>query len=65
MITAQHFQEATGLAPSSDDLERCNCPVAGHLLHWDCGWNYACNLPNFMANYLVPSKPYGNLEEII
>jgi len=48
-ITAEQFKEATGQDPIQDDLERCNCPKAGQLGHYDCGWNHEQNLPQFMA----------------
>lgn len=47
-ITAEMFKAATGLEPRMDDLERCNCPLAGEYGHWSCGWNFTHNKPNFM-----------------
>ena len=47
-ITAEMFEQATGFAPEDGDLERCNCPMAGMLGHFQCGWNTGRNLPNFM-----------------
>ena len=38
-ITAKMFEEATGCIPINDDLERCNCPLAGDIGHSTCGWN--------------------------
>lgn len=49
MITAELFKQATGQYPRDDDLERCNCELAGKLGHWYCGWNYKENLPVFMV----------------
>jgi len=33
-ITAKFFEERVGRLPVQDDLERCNCPHAGKMLHW-------------------------------
>ena len=49
MIDAAAFKAATGLAPQDDDLERCNCPKAGQMGHYACGWNSLKNKPVFMA----------------
>lgn len=47
MITAERFKERTGREPERDDLERCNCPQAGQLLHSCCGWCERCDKPRF------------------
>lgn len=47
MITREIFIAATGREPENDDLERCNCPKAGQIGHWMCGWNEEKNLPQF------------------
>jgi hypothetical protein len=49
IITAEKFQAATGHLPIHDDLERCNCPLAGQLGHWGCGWNQKNDMPQFMC----------------
>lgn len=49
MITAEQFKLATGYEPANDDLERCNCPQAGELGHWQCGWCEVKNRPRFMC----------------
>lgn len=46
-ITAQHYLDATGVAPEQDDLERCNCDKVGQTGHSMCGWNWYRNMPNF------------------
>lgn len=46
-ITVEMFEKATGQSPLDDDLERCNCPKAGEILHSCCGWNEEQNLPQF------------------
>lgn len=51
-ITAEIFEKATGSAPIQDDLDRCNCPNAGKMGHWQCGWNTKANLPYFMTGEL-------------
>lgn len=53
LITAEQFKAATGREPEQDDLERCNCPKAGQMGHWQCGWNEGRNLPQFMCGLVV------------
>ena len=48
-ITKERFKAATGLDPQDDDLERCNCELAGEPSHLQCGWNRQQNLPVFMV----------------
>jgi hypothetical protein len=31
----------------NDDLDRCNCPHAGDVGHYSCGWDSAANKPEF------------------
>ena len=52
-ITRTRYLEATGCEPTHDDIERANCPEAGRLGHFACGWNHAMNLPYTM----VPRTP--------
>jgi hypothetical protein len=52
-ITAEQFVQATGREPEMDDLDRCNCPLAGQLGHWFCGWDAEANLPVFMTGRMV------------
>jgi hypothetical protein len=49
-MTAERFFQLTGNHPIQDDLERCNCPLAGILGHSSCG---LCphGWPNFMVCY--------------
>ena len=49
VITRERFLAATGRAPQDDDLERSNCPWAGHLGHTTCGWNAEQDKPQFEA----------------
>jgi hypothetical protein len=49
LITREKFIEATGREPINDDLDRCNCPEAGKLGHWSCGWNIEHDKPQFMV----------------
>lgn len=49
VITEEQFTLATGSAPRDDDMERANCPDAGKIGHWSCGWNHKRNLPRFMC----------------
>ena len=48
-IDAEAFKKATGTDPVDDDLERSNCPEAGKVGHWACGWDHDANLPIFMS----------------
>ena len=52
-ITRRDFRMATGIWPEHDDLERCNCKMAGQVGHFQCGWDEEMNLPNFW-----PKQPY-------
>lgn len=45
MIDAARFRAATGRDPVNDDLERSNCPDAGKIGHWQCGWDYDAEKP--------------------
>ena len=58
-ITAEHFREATGREPVDDDLERCNCPKAGQVMHWSCGWNKKLNRPVFEAGRETDTEIIG------
>ena len=49
MITREHFIKATGQAPENDDLQRCNCTVAGMAGHRFCGWDTDRDLPRFIS----------------
>lgn len=48
MIDAASFTNWTGIEPSEDDLDRCNCQLEGTPGHWHCGWNETYHMPNFM-----------------
>lgn len=48
-INANEFKEKVGRDPVDDDLDRCNCPSAGMVGHFGCGWCYDCDLPKFMC----------------
>jgi len=49
MITREQFIKAVGCEPEQDDLDRCNCPLAGQPEHSLCGWDDELNLPRFIA----------------
>lgn len=53
MITAAKFKKAVGYAPKDDDLDRCNCPLAGQIGHIDCGWNHDMGKPVFIAKAMM------------
>lgn len=50
-ITKKRFIAATGREPVLDDLERANCPMAGEMGHWSCGWCEEHDKPKFMCNH--------------
>ena len=56
-ITELEFWSATGRMPQDDDLERCNCPLAGEIGHWCCGWNTKMNRPQFEVGPRAIQKP--------
>ena len=61
-ITAEIFQRFVGRAPINDDLERCNCPLAGQFMHTSCGWCGICMKPKYMCPYpaaphVIPNSP--------
>lgn len=59
MISREKFIERVGREPEQDDLERCNCPLAGEMGHWSCGWNVERDLPQFVVGGVPPSKAAG------
>jgi hypothetical protein len=48
MITAEKFEESVGCKPENDDLDRCNCIEAGHIGHFQCGWDDERDMPVFI-----------------
>ena len=48
-ITPEKFENATGFKPEGDDLDRCNCSLAGTPGHFGCGWDKEKNLPVYMV----------------
>lgn len=48
MITAEQFEAAVGHPPENDDLVRVNCPKAGQLGHFQCGWDVVRGMPVFI-----------------
>jgi hypothetical protein len=61
-ITAEIFERFVGRAPINDDLERCNCPLAGQFMHTSCGWCGICMKPKYMCPYpaaphVIPNSP--------
>ena len=62
-ITEEYFIEKVGSAyfferniSLHDDLERCNCELAGEVGHYSCGWCSECDLPRFMCGHLIINK---------
>lgn len=56
-ITWQEFAAVMGRAPEDDDLERCNCPMAGLMAHSHCGWDDRLNVPQFILDPLPLVRP--------
>ena len=48
VITAAKFAASTGRLPDQDDLERCNCELAGGIMHSQCGWDASRDMPAFI-----------------
>lgn len=59
-ITAEEFEARTGQPPEQDDLERVNCPHAGSMGHWQCGWCDDCELPQYQCGCAVRQKARRN-----
>ena len=55
LISAEYFEEKTGIEPIHDDLERCNCQKAGTIGHMACGWCVKCEMPVFMCSHFFPT----------
>lgn len=49
MIDEKTFTEKVGVPPEGDDLERCNCPKAGQVRHYLCGWCDKHDKPRFIC----------------
>jgi len=52
-ITREKFIAATGFEPEQDDLERCNCPDAGKIGHYLCGWDDETDRPRFITGKMT------------
>jgi hypothetical protein len=53
MITHEKYIAATGFSPERDDLDRCNCQLAGEIGHFSCGWCEHCDKPRFVCGHLL------------
>lgn len=51
-MDAKEFEEKTGRKPVNDDLERVNCPDAGKVGHFGCGWCNGCNKPAYECGHI-------------
>jgi hypothetical protein len=49
MIDAKQYAARVGHPPIEDDLERANCPDAGQVGHYFCGWCERCDRPRFLC----------------
>jgi len=54
-LSKENYKKATGLNSVNDDLERANCPRAGELGHYSCGWSHAWDLP---YQYIIRKDDY-------
>lgn len=68
-MDAKEFERLVGHAPENDDLDRVNCPKAGSIGHWHCGWCLVHNKPHFMCGCLNKSQQInidkGDLTNVI
>ena len=55
-ITKEYFIEKTGIEPKDDDLERCNCLMAGEFGHNCCGWFFVHEKPIIMCGCIQTVK---------
>ena len=55
-ITSKIFEEKTKVKPEHDDLERCNCSLAGEVGHYQCGWCQRHDKPRFLCGCLVTKR---------
>lgn len=62
-ITETLFTACTGRKPVEDDLERVNCPHAGEVGHWSCGWNWVLSAPVFEVGSEKPDAAFPMLPE--
>jgi hypothetical protein len=59
-ITDKVFSICTGRDPIQDDLERCNCPLAGRTGHSACGWCEKHELPMFQCGCYIHRPTHYN-----
>lgn len=60
-ISRDAFVAATGREPADDDLDRCNCVMAGEIGHLCCGWDYYRNLPQMDIGPLPLRRDTGHM----
>ena len=48
--------------PTDDDLQRCNCALAGELGHTQCGWNWDHNKPQYALGPVITSRGDSNAD---
>jgi hypothetical protein len=56
-ITAEKFKASVGTKPIQDDLERCNCKLAGNPGHRCCGWDNERDMPVFIPGESKAAVP--------
>lgn len=57
-VTAEEFKKKTGHLPVQDDLERCNCKLAGQVGHLQCGWCKVHDQPRFICGCIYDKEKY-------
>lgn len=55
-ITKKQFVKMTGRKPENDDLERCNCNLAGNVGHFSCGICLKHKKPRFECGCFLNLK---------
>ncbi len=56
MIDGIQFYASTGRQPVHDDLQRCNCELAGNASHVFCGWCSTHGRPRFECGCMAKSS---------
>lgn len=57
------FRRRVGTPPVQDDLDRVNCPKAGEMGHWQCGWCEEHDRPRFMCGCVLMDKTKGEADQ--
>lgn len=52
-MDTETFEKKVGHPPIMDDLERVNCPDAGKVGHYFCGWCEQCDKPRWHCGHTL------------